>query len=431
MTLILITSAVFQIAHSDGLFEENLPPATVGDRNLSLYTKISPPILTAESKENSFLQLRLFDTKTGNNVQNVNYFVTVTKGDKVFMRELFFSTLGPLTIKMTPDNGKVTVLGSTEPFLGGWTTDTGQVLVKGPILIEGGLYHISIEIFGIDNPRNIFAPEEAPRYDSYLSVGDIYNENISLNTTQYNATLISYYDKIKDFNFNHNSLEAYWEMPFNWNLSRIESNNIFVHEELKMPKSFKEFVQAGTFNASVNNQPIGGRAIAIDPFSSKNALVIHFLLNKNDIIKLAQNNHVLSSSNNSMKFTIRPGNEPRITSTDITTDTGSIHASLIWSPSNPNTLNSTTLKINFSDELNDKSITADVNYNLIIKSETGKEVLKRQNIKSANGTSIQNIMFPSSGTYQLELDLKSIHYQGQASPDTGRIGVARGFVVVS
>jgi hypothetical protein len=142
MTLILITSAVFQIAHSDGLFEENLPPATVGDRNLSLYTKISPPILTAESKENSFLQLRLIDTKTGNNVQNVNYFVTVTKGDKVLMRELFFSTQGPLTIKMTPDNGKVTVLGSTEPFLGGWTTDTGQVLVKGPILIEGGLYHI-------------------------------------------------------------------------------------------------------------------------------------------------------------------------------------------------------------------------------------------------------------------------------------------------
>ncbi|HEX7179872.1 MAG TPA: hypothetical protein VF220_09110, partial [Nitrososphaeraceae archaeon] len=85
----------------------------------------------------------------------------------------------------------------------------------------------------------------------------------------------------------------------------------------------------------------------------------------------------------------------------------------------------------FSDELNDKSITADVNYNLIIKSETGKEVLKRHNIKAANGTSIQNIMFPSTGTYQLELDLKSINSQGQASPDTGRIGVARGIVVVS
>ena len=428
---VLITSTFAQLAYSDGLFEENLPPATIGDRNLSLYTKISPSILTAESKENSFLQLRLFDTKTGNNVQNVNYFVTVTKADKVLMRELFFSGQGPLTIKMIPNSGKVTVVGSTEPFLGGWTSNTGQISVKGPILIDGGLYHITIEIFGIDNPRHIFAPEEAPRFDSYLSIGDIYSENISHRSTNYNSTLISYYDKIKDFNFNEHSLEATWEMPFNWDLARIKSNNIFVHEELKMPKSFKEFIQDGTFNASVNNQPIVGRDLAIDPFSSKNALVIHFLLNKNDIIKLAQNKEVLLDSNNTMNFAIRPSNMTLMTSTNITTDTGSIHATLVWSPSNPNSLNPTKLKIWFTDALNDKPITGDVNYNLIVKSETGKEIIKEQNIKAENGTSYQNIMFPSKGTYQIELDLKSIRNPNQPSPDTSRAGIARGVVVVS
>ena len=30
-------------AFSDGLFEERLPPASVGDREASLYTKINPP----------------------------------------------------------------------------------------------------------------------------------------------------------------------------------------------------------------------------------------------------------------------------------------------------------------------------------------------------------------------------------------------------
>ena len=50
-------------AFSDGLFEEKLPPASVGDREASLYTKINPPILTSDSKENAFFELRLFDAK--------------------------------------------------------------------------------------------------------------------------------------------------------------------------------------------------------------------------------------------------------------------------------------------------------------------------------------------------------------------------------
>ena len=37
-------------AFPDGLFEEKLPPASVGDREASLYTKINPPILTSDSK---------------------------------------------------------------------------------------------------------------------------------------------------------------------------------------------------------------------------------------------------------------------------------------------------------------------------------------------------------------------------------------------
>ena len=39
---------LYPIPHvfSDGLFEENLPPASIGDREASLYTKIHPPVLT-------------------------------------------------------------------------------------------------------------------------------------------------------------------------------------------------------------------------------------------------------------------------------------------------------------------------------------------------------------------------------------------------
>ena len=160
----------FQQAIADGIFEENLPPATVGDRVASLYTKISPPILTSDTMQNAFFQLRLFDSNTGNNITNVNYFLTITKADKLLLRELFYSKEGPLSLKFEPGAGPIKVFGTTEPFLGGWSSETGQLTISGPALSEGGLYHFGIEIFGIDNVRNIFVPENAPRFDSYISI---------------------------------------------------------------------------------------------------------------------------------------------------------------------------------------------------------------------------------------------------------------------
>lgn len=416
---------------ADGIFEENLPPATVGDRVASLYTKISPPILTSDSKQNAFFHLRLFDSKTGNNITNVNYFVTITKGDKLLLRELFYSKDGPLTLKFRPGQGPVTVYGSTEAFLGGWTDETGQLTVAGPVLTQGGLYHFAIEIFGIDNVRNIFKPENAPKFNSFLSIGDVFTTNLTHGNDNYNSTLISYYDKIRNFTFDPKNLRAEWTMPFNWNVSRIKANNIFVHEEFRVPKSFNAFSNSTLFNATVNGQLVVGRSLAIDPFTYDKALVIHFLLNKNDIIKLAENNQVVADSNNSMKFTLRPvANQSQKTSADMVTDTGGIHASLLWNP-NPPVIGKNNLGINFSDALSGNRLNADVNYELLIRNSTGAVIVEKNNITAINGISNQTLSLPSKGEFNLELLVKSLKIPKLTALDTTRKGIARGFVVVS
>src|SRR5947208_14217630 len=60
----------YQKAYADGLTQENLPPATVGNRQASLFVKVSPPILvsTSTTKQDTFMQLRLFDA---NNNQKI------------------------------------------------------------------------------------------------------------------------------------------------------------------------------------------------------------------------------------------------------------------------------------------------------------------------------------------------------------------------
>lgn len=148
---------------NNSVFEQNLPPVTVGDRQASLYTKFSPP---TDNNQDAFLQLRLLDSKTGNNITNVNYFLNISKGDRPIFIELFYSKEGPLTIRFEHNQAPVTIHGSTEPFLGGWTSKTGQITASGLIFNEGGSYHLTVEIFGIDNVRNIFVPDNAPRFDT-------------------------------------------------------------------------------------------------------------------------------------------------------------------------------------------------------------------------------------------------------------------------
>lgn len=302
---ISILLANLQESYSDGLFEETLPPASIGDRAASLYTKISPPVLTSDTIQNAFFQLRLFDSKTGDNITNVNYFLTINKGDKVLFRELFYSKEGPLTLKFQPSQDPVKIFGSTEPFLGGWTSETGDVTISSPVLSEGGLYHFGIEVFGIDNVRNIFQPENAPRFDSYLSIGDVHTINLTYGNKDYNSTLISYYDKVQNFTFEPENLKLRWEMPFDWNVSRMRENNIFVHEEISIPKPSPFANQS--YSGEVNGIPLPAKMLMIDPTNSTKD-VIHFMIPKDGIISLAENvNKNRNSTSGLMNFGLKPG----------------------------------------------------------------------------------------------------------------------------
>jgi hypothetical protein len=436
LSFLFLTPSIRKLAFSDGLFEENLPPASVGDRQAGLFVKINPPILTSDSARDAYALFRLFDEKTNQTIEHTTYQISITKGSSPDQRPLvndfFHAHNGVLKLKVEPKPGELTILGNRDPFQDALVADPGgNILIRGPLLLEGGIYHFQIEIFGIDNDRNIFKPEDAPKFDSYLSVGDVFRENLTYNAKVYNATLISYYDKIQNFNFEASKLVASWEMPFDWNLSRINATSIFVHEEFMVPKSFSEFSNITVFNATVNGQPVSGRGLAIDPFSSDKALIIHYLLTKNDIIKLAEMKDVVGGSNNTMKFTLMPmGHASKQSSSDITTDFGAIHASLTWSPDPPRPGSETKLTLKFSDAQKDSSLNADVNYGLSIRSSDGKEIIRKDNLFALNGTGTVSLTIPASGVYQIEVDVKSLKYSGQTAPDGTRKGLARGFIVL-
>ena len=241
---LLVILQIPSYVYGDGLTQENLPPASVGDRDASLFIKISPPILTKDTAGDKFLELRLFDAKTGETIKHTSFFVTVDKGGKLLMRDLFHTHSGNLTIKIQSEDidvNDVIVYGDEEPFQGGWTATNDQITVKAPILLDAGLYHFEIMIFGIDYDTTLFPQSSAPKFDSWLSVGDIFNQVVSTGGKSYDLSVTSYYDKINNFNYDESKKSVSFSMPFNWDVSRLEKQNVFVHEEIHFPTSFKEF----------------------------------------------------------------------------------------------------------------------------------------------------------------------------------------------
>ena len=117
--------------------------------------------------------------------------------------------------------------------------------------MQGGLYHFIVRISTIDFDRTFIPDNQQPTYDGWLSVGNTQNQNITIDGKQVPINIISYYDKLKDFSFNNKDLQMKLVMPFDWNLTRLSKVNIFVHEEISIPKPNK-FTANGSYSGAVN-----------------------------------------------------------------------------------------------------------------------------------------------------------------------------------
>ena len=299
-------------ALGDGLTQEQLT-ASLGNRKADLLIKMIPSVVTTETLQNGqkpVVEFRLFDSNTNKSFSHVTYYIIIEKDGKRLLADLFHDHNGDLKIKINPSNSsQVYISGQQDPLLGTYIgTPNSLVTASGPIFIKGGLYHFIVRIETVDSDNTLLPDNQEPVYYSWLSIGIAVDHQIYLNGKHIPIKIISYYDKINNFSFQPSNKLFTWSMPFNWNLTRIKQQPIFVHEEIRFPKSWKGFGDSSQFNATVNGKPLAASSIAIDPFSVPNEMVVHYLVNKNDLIELAQevNSDNKTNTTGLMKFTLSP-----------------------------------------------------------------------------------------------------------------------------
>ena len=297
----------------DGLFQEQLS-ASLGTRKADLLIKMSPPVVTTETLKNlsqkPVIQFRLFDSNTDQSFKHVTYLITIEKEGKTLLTNWFHDHNGDLRIQMSPRNtSQIIVYGEQDPILNAYTgTQDSPVIAAGPIFVQGGLYHFIVRIATIDFDRTLIPDDKQPVYDGYLSVGNTENYNAMINGTQIPIKIISYYDKLKNFTFNSNKSELNFDMPFNWDLNRMKSVKIFVHEEVSIPKPSQLSSKCG-YSGEVNGLSISGKELMVDPTNTTKD-VVHFMLPKEKLISLAEqvnnNNSSSQPSISEMKFVLKP-----------------------------------------------------------------------------------------------------------------------------
>jgi hypothetical protein len=206
------------------------------------------------------------------------------------------------------DAESITVYGEPDPILQAFTgTDRNPVVATGPIFTEGGLYHFIVRVTTIDYDRSFIPDDKQPEYDGWLSIGAVENQQVTVdNNISKNpipVQIISYYDELKDFNFDPNTKEMQFTMPFDWNVTRLEANKIMVHQEVNLPKPSE--LSSGSYVGTINGMNVT-KNLMLDPTNSTKD-VVHFMIPKPVVMEIAQQVAKSGQAEDGlMEFTLKP-----------------------------------------------------------------------------------------------------------------------------
>ena len=325
VSIIFMSSSLLLLwknVYGDGLTQEQLS-ASLGNRRADLLIKLIPTVVTTETLQKGqkpIVEFRLFDSNTNKSFSHVTYYITIEKNDRRVIADIFHDHNGDLRIEMKPSNNTSggLIISDLDPTLDAYTGNPGRpVTISGPVFSEGGLYHFKVRIEGVDSDDTLLPNDQRPVYDSWLSIGNALNQQININGKQIPIKIVSYYDTLKNFTFDskNSHMRMQFDMPFNWNLSRLHKANIFVHEEISVPKP-NSFTANKSYLATVNGVDVS-KNIMIDD-TKRDMDIIHFMLPKNQLIQVADEvNKNGQAPSGLMKFALQPGSGQAMSSSSM------------------------------------------------------------------------------------------------------------------
>jgi len=392
----IIISMGMTNAFGHGLGYEIMPPEMLGSKLVSL--EISSDTWPDEyTKEITF---SLFETDTGVNVENVTYFVMLTKQNEVLFDVTGQSDDGTFILKLlTTESDQISIEEEGANFFGSLLGGSETVNVKGNAFDSGGLYNFKVIITTADSYSNVLSPPLD--YDVGISFLDktLYSIN-DINFGQQQLDVITYYELIEDdFNYDSSKKMISYSMPFDWSEKNIEQISV-VHQELIIPKTFGDLM-VKSFSVNVNGIQVPDNVIIIDDFSPENR-VVHLVLNQNDISQLSKK---IQDYPSKMHFSIMPSAENLPLTT--MTENAQFRLNLSWEPQNIKSGSTTTFYFQIIDAfLLDRPVS--VSYNLSILDDD-ERIFQTSGVSNASGHNMIEFDVPDDVTGIITLQFENLN----------------------
>ena len=279
ITKVLIFSMIFCLlfpassVYGHGLGIDTISSISIQEKQISVSIEI--PMYFENPQEK--ITITATDNETDETAKNVTYLIGIFYNDEMILRNYFFTENGVLPIIVTPtDDGDITINGEQDSLLGAWSgTESNPVEITGPLFNSGGLYTFEIEVRTIDEPTNVI--ENSGVYEADLTIvesvsfpqKDQNNKDVEFSTK-------SYFDSISNFNYDSEDKEVTFEMPFDWNESKMSHVSV-VHVETHFPKDFAEFLSP-SYVGYVNDIKLFKSSVTVDDYTYDNDRTVHFVL---------------------------------------------------------------------------------------------------------------------------------------------------------
>lgn len=310
----------YEHAYANGIRDnfglDILPALNVEDTSLSLWVEFKPSMVESLIKEKRQLIFKLIDIDNNETYIPENMEIQIFKNiyknksitEELFLNDTFSSGTDSLILEFNSfDNGKRGKYNNSVENSIVKADNDGVIHINYPIL-DSGYYHIKVKA----NTKNIgLGDQDYLQFDTFLSLGEITNITDFIGQKKENITILSYNDIIVNKSISKDTKEISFKIPFNYNLTRIEEGFIYIHTELKIPKSFDKLFYYNTSKIEINDirvEEISKSSISIDPFSNSSNLILHYILDSNSLFKLTKEREKEGKTNSEMtiKFSLVP-----------------------------------------------------------------------------------------------------------------------------
>ncbi|MGY5145310.1 MAG: CFI-box-CTERM domain-containing protein [Candidatus Nitrosopumilus sp. metabat.KBP569_Feb_25m_nospike.7] len=259
--------------YGHGLGIDTISVNTIQEKQISI--SVEMPMYFENDQEQ--ITITATDTETDETAKNVTFLIGIFKNNEMILRNYFFAENGILPIMVTPtDDKEIIIYGEQDSLLGAWHgTDSDIVEITGPLFNSGGLYTFEIEVRTIDEPTNII--EDSGVYIADLTIVDsVSHSQKDQNNEDVEFSTKSYFDSVSNFNYDSEAKEVTFEMPFDWNESKMSHVSV-VHVETHFPKGFLEFLYP-SYIGSVNDITLFKSSVTVDDYTYDDKRTVHFVL---------------------------------------------------------------------------------------------------------------------------------------------------------